>query len=88
MDRYSIALNRVGVMGETETTKGVCSCLPIGFCYEGNYELVLNDCPVHKGRLQHCGCEPTSKSCPEGNYYLVRFDCPAHQGTLKKVHAE
>ena len=74
-------------MGEIKTTT-VCRCLPIAYCYEGNYYLVLNDCPIHKGNLELCNCVATSKKCFEGNYYLIRFDCPVHQGTLKQVHAE
>lgn len=29
-----------------------CSCYSTSFCSEGNYYLVRNDCPVHKGTLQ------------------------------------
>jgi hypothetical protein len=75
-------------MSEIEITKTACSCWPIAHCSEGNYYLVLNDCPVHKGTVENCSCTATSKKCLEGNYYLIRFDCPAHQGTLKKAHAE
>jgi hypothetical protein len=75
-------------MGETKTTKGICNCEYVSFSYEGNYYLVLNDCPVHKGVLNLCECEATSKTCPEGSYYLVRFNCSAHQGSLKEARAE
>jgi len=28
-----------------------CTCYSASFCSEGNYYLVRNDCPIHKGKL-------------------------------------